>query len=76
MSKHTLKVTSAIRFQQDRIPPGPHGLRLLRTLCSFQRDPLHAALAMVHEHGDVVRAHFLFWDIYLITHPDGVKHVL
>jgi hypothetical protein len=76
MSKHTLNVPRATRFHQEKTPPGPHGLRLLSTMRAFQRDPLHSALAMVHENGDVVRAHFLFWDIYLIMHPDGVNQVL
>ena len=76
MSKQTLPVSKAIRLHREKIPPGPHGLRLLSTMRAFHRDPLRAVSAMMHEHGDVVHAHFLFWDIYLITHPDGVKHVL
>ena len=33
---------------------------------------------MVYEYGNEVRSHFLFSDICLINHPDGVgaKHVL
>jgi cytochrome P450 len=59
-----------------KIAPGPHGHFLLGSTRDIQRDPLHFGLTVTQLYGDIVRIRFLFWPAYLVTHPDGIKHVL
>jgi cytochrome P450 len=51
--------------------PGPRSA--LYTLLGFARDPLHLALELTREYGDVVRLGF--GGYYLISHPDHVQQV-
>jgi cytochrome P450 len=53
--------------------PGPRGR--LRSL-GFARDPLNFMERLFREYGDLVRISFFGYPIYLVAHPDGVKHVL
>jgi cytochrome P450 len=57
-------------------PAGPGSLFPLGSAYAFGRDPLCFALDMWHCYGDLVRVRFLFWQGYLIFHPDQIKHVL
>src|SRR6266700_2445217 len=76
MSERTSAVSRATRSPRSATAPGPHGLGLPGSVHDLRRDPLHFASVMTQRYGDVVRLHFLFWDSYLVNHPDGVKHVL
>ena len=56
-----------------RIAPGPRG-----PFSGFPllRNPLPFIEKLFREYGDVVRARFLNFPVYIVAHPDGVKHVL
>lgn len=63
--------------------PGPYGRSRadrvwtqIRILRSFQTDPQRLFLELQREFGDVVRFGPNPYAVYLVTHPDGVKHVL
>lgn len=75
MSERTTPAFRA-RLPRGTTAPGPHGFGLPDSMLDFRRDPLRSVLEMTHRYGDVVRLHFLFWDSYLVNHPDGIKHVL
>jgi cytochrome P450 len=60
-----------------RAPPGPSLHPLQSVIRELRRDPLGLYLRTQREYGDVVRLR-LFGPVYLylVSHPDGVKHVL
>lgn len=57
-------------------PPGPHSLSPLGSASALTRDPLHLALGMWRQYGDVVRFRVLAWPAYVLYHPDHIKMVL
>lgn len=57
-------------------PPGPKGLPVVGNLFAYSRDPLGFLSRCSREYGDVVRLGFPGPPAYLISHPDGVEHVL
>ena len=59
-----------------RIATPPRSAGTLRILRGMREDPLGFLEATRSEHGDVVAFRFFFWGITLISHPDGVRHVL
>ncbi len=59
-----------------RLPPGPRGRPLLGNALELQRDILAKLMEGWREHGDVVRFKVPGFAIYLLAHPDHVKHVL
>jgi cytochrome P450 len=56
--------------------PGPRGHLLLGSVGDLQRDPLQFCLNLMRTYGDVTRFGVLTQPAFLITHPDGVQHVL
>ena len=57
--------------------PGPTGHDFLCILPGLVRDPLKCMLGLLGEYGDVVCVgHRRFQPIYLLSHPDHIKHVL
>ena len=58
--------------------PGPRGELILGNARRFQRDLIPTLLAGRQEYGDVVRFDGIgpLFPVYLVAHPDGVKHVL
>jgi cytochrome P450 len=56
-----------------RIAPGPRGPFSALPLA---RNPLPFIEKLFREHGDVVRVRFLNFPVYLVAHPEGIKHVL
>lgn len=54
--------------------PGPTSVRA--TTAAMKHTPLQFLLEMTHRYGDVVRLPLLSGSVYLINHPDGVRHVL
>lgn len=58
------------------LPPGPPGLPLLGHMLAARRDPFAFVLDLARQHGDVVRYRFAHKTDHLISHPDGVAHVL
>jgi cytochrome P450 len=59
-----------------RRAPGPPARAAVGVLREVERAPLDFLLKIRRRYGDVVRMRFLFWDAYLLSHPDHVKHVL
>src|SRR4029453_10212202 len=58
-----------------RTPPGPRGSLLLGSLAEIRRDNVLAFLDAWRGYGDTVRFRGPV-TLYLVAHPDGVKHVL
>jgi cytochrome P450 len=58
-----------------RLPPGPRGRPLLGSLLEIRRDNVLAFLDVWRRYGDTVRLRGPL-TLYLVAHPDGVKHVL
>jgi len=58
-----------------RMPPGPRGNLLLGSLAEIRRDNVLAFLDAWRRYGDTVRFRGPV-TLYLLAHPDGVKHVL
>jgi cytochrome P450 len=58
-----------------RLPPGPRGHPLLGSLPEIRRDNVLAFLDVWRRYGDTVRLRGPL-TLYLVAHPDGVKHVL
>ena len=58
--------------------PGPPGELVLGNARRFQRDLIQTLLDGCRDHGDVVRFDGIgpLFPVYLVAHPDGVKHVL
>ncbi len=59
-----------------KMAPGPPGHFLLGSTRDIRHDPLLFGLEMARHYGDIFRIRLLFWPVYLVNHPDGVKHVL
>jgi cytochrome P450 len=57
-------------------PPGPSSRLPLSLFFKFLRDPLTVLHKLSKEYGDISHFKFGGHDIYLINHPDYIKHVL
>lgn len=57
-------------------PPGPRGRPPLDDLRALQRGPHEFLLKIAHDYGPVVRYPIGPLAVYLVSHPDGVRHVL
>lgn len=57
------------------LPPAPHGHPFLGNVPDLRDEPLSFLTRVAREQGDVARLR-LVQDIYLLSHPDHVKHVL
>src|SRR5262245_55180913 len=58
-----------------RIPPGPKGLALMRTLLKFSTDRL-GMMTTSATYGDAVRIGNAVKNFYFFNHPDHAKYVL
>lgn len=56
--------------------PGPRGWPLLGVLPQVAKNPLAALTVIAREYGDIVRVPLGPRLVYLVTHPDLIKHVL
>ena len=61
--------------RNGRVPPGPRGNPLLGSIPAIRRDNVHAFLGAWNRYGDTVRFRGPL-TLYLLAHPDAVKHVL
>jgi cytochrome P450 len=68
--------TSALPPSVPRLATGPRGHLLLGVLPEVRRDPLGFLMETVRRHGDVARYRLGTLTSFLVTHPDGVRHVL
>ena len=57
-------------------PPGPKGLEMLRTIWSFQRDPLGTLARFTSTYGDIVSYRFGPFSVVLLNHPEAVNRAL
>ena len=64
---------SKSRSRPARIAPGPRGPF---SAFPLMRNPLPFIEKLFREYGDVVGARFLNFPVYIIAHPEGIKHVL
>jgi cytochrome P450 len=72
----TYKLKTVPQAEQQYVP-GPTGLPLIGVLPQFwQMKPLSFLSTMAREHGDVVLLKMGPGTIYLISHPDEIKHIL
>jgi cytochrome P450 len=60
----------------QRTPPGPRGRPFTGVLRDVRRDTPGFLMNTFHTYGDVARYRLGPINSYLISHPDGVKHVL
>jgi cytochrome P450 len=59
-----------------RTAPGPTGYPLVGVFPRMRRDPLGFFMECARHHGDVVAMRLGRHQVYLLSHPDHVKHVL
>ncbi|MBI4610040.1 MAG: cytochrome P450 [Candidatus Rokubacteria bacterium] len=64
-----------VRFH-SKAPPGPRGYPLVGVFPTARKDPLRFFLESARRYGDVVSMRFGVRRVYLLSHPDHVKHVL
>ncbi len=73
ISPSTVAATAPSKPRAGRSVPGPRGplsgLPLIRK-------PIPFIEKLFREYGDVVSARFLNFPVYIVAHPEGVKHVL
>jgi len=60
----------------QRTAPGPTGYPLVGVFPRARRDPLGFFMECAQRHGDVVSMRLGRHQVYLLSHPDHVKHVL
>ncbi|MEW5740777.1 MAG: cytochrome P450 [Myxococcota bacterium] len=68
--------TLASPYVTPKTAPGPRSWLGLSVARDFQKDPMGLLERSREEWGDVVRVPMGFVDMYLLAHPDAVKHVL
>ena len=77
MSRPSVAADAAIKTDRRRTKaPGPPAYAALRTLRALERDSLRFMQSAREQYGDIARMRFLFWEVYQLSHPDHVKHVL
>src|SRR5207245_5924642 len=59
-----------------RVPPGPTGYPLVGVFPKARRDPLGFFGDCARRYGDIVSMRLGAHHVYLLCHPDHVKHVL
>ena len=60
----------------QRIPPGPKGIPVMGVGLEMQKDIVGKLMEGFRTYGDIVRFPIPRYQIYLLGHPDYVKHVL
>jgi cytochrome P450 len=56
--------------------PGPQGTELLRKITQIQHNPLEYLLQATEQYGDLVQFPIGNLMVYLVNHPDLIKHIL
>ncbi|HEX8620261.1 MAG TPA: cytochrome P450 [Thermoanaerobaculia bacterium] len=57
-------------------PPGPRGLRLVRTLLDYRRNNLPTIEKLAREFGDIAYMPFPGGGGFVVSHPDYIQHIL
>ena len=60
----------------SRPAPGPRGLPLLGSLPGYRRNAVQFFSRLQAEYGDVVGIRLGPFPVFLVSHPDGVRHVI
>ncbi len=55
--------------------PGPSGIELIKMVWEFRRNPITALQKSSQKYGDIVAFRFGVETIYLLFHPDHIKHI-
>jgi cytochrome P450 len=76
MFQTTTKTEITVSAPGHKVPPGPRGELVAGCGRQFQRDPLGFLLTIQRQYGDVVRYRLGWWNFYLFSLPDHVKHIL
>jgi cytochrome P450 len=66
-------------YQTDRLqntPPNPQGSPIIDSLADLQKDSLNFLLNIRREYGNIARYRVGTRVLYLVSHPDDIKHVL
>lgn len=74
--REVVPVRRGLARRPSKIPPGPPGLPLVGVFPVARKDPLRFFVDSARQYGDIVSMRFGFRRVYLISHPDHVKHVL
>lgn len=69
-------MVSTAPVRAPRVPPGPKGKPLVGVGQEMQRDIVTKLMEGFRQYGDIVRFPIPRYQIYLLAHPDHVKHVL
>ena len=72
----TIELADQLSSAEPRIAPGPKLIPYLGIIRAATRDPLRFFVSASHEYGRVVRFNAGKRDLYLLSHPDDVAHVL
>lgn len=59
-----------------RTPPGPRTRHPMGSLPAYKRNPVLFFQDLQRAHGDVVRFKLGPWPATLLTHPEGIRHVI
>src|SRR5512144_687120 len=74
MSQHQLIDPAAAAA--PKVPPGPRGYPFVGMLLQLRSDPIRVFLDAADRHGDFVHLKAGRYHGYLVSHPDGIRHVL
>jgi cytochrome P450 len=61
---------------KSKVPPGPQGNFFVGSLYDFKSNPLQLLLQLWREHGDICRFRIGLTELYMVSHPDLITHVL
>ena len=59
-----------------RTAPTRPGSLILGSMKQFQQENIQLFVDAAKEQGDVVRMRFAAYEVFLVSHPDGVQHIL
>lgn len=61
---------------EGRRPPGPRGLEVFQAVYRSRMNILEALRGVIREYGDIVSYKISDLDVYIVTRPEDVQHVL
>jgi cytochrome P450 len=61
---------------KGRRPPGPRGLEVIQSVYRSRMNILEALRDVVRKYGDIVSYNISDLEVYIVTRPDDVQHVL
>ena len=64
------------RSHPPNIAPGPRGVRFVKSVVDFYRDPIQLFAKLHEQYGDMVRMEGLSYCAHLLVQPEHIKYVL